>query len=261
MTMPMLIRIIALLTLGYLILPLVVVIGASLTATKFLAFPPQGITLDWYAVVLNDPTYVRSFAVSAVLALVATAAAILIALPAAIAIARYDFRGKAALSALLLSPLVLPHIVIGAALLQYGASIGLVRNFAALLVGHVVIVTPFVLRSLLPQFSHEQLSLEEASRDLGAGAWATFVHVTLPQIRAGLVSGAIFAFITSFINVELSIFNTTSDLNTIPVQLFNYVQYSVDPSIAAIASLTIIAAAIAIILIDWLIGLDFLSDK
>lgn len=261
MTMPMLIRIIALLTLGYLILPLVVVIGASLTATKFLAFPPQGITLDWYAVVLNDPTYVRSFAVSAVLALVATVAAILIALPAAIAIARYDFRGKAALSALLLSPLVLPHIVIGAALLQYGASIGLVRNFAALLVGHVVIVTPFALRSLLPQFSHEQLSLEEASRDLGAGAWATFVHVTLPQIRAGLVSGAIFAFITSFINVELSIFNTTSDLNTIPVQLFNYVQYSVDPSIAAVASLTIIAAAIAIILIDWLIGLDFLSDK
>lgn len=257
----MIIRMIALTTLAYLVLPLVVVIGVSLTETKFLVFPPQGLTLSWYRVIVEDPTYARSFLVSAVLAALATLAAIVVALPAAIAMARYSFRGKAALSALLLSPLVLPHIVIGAALLQYGASIGLVRNFPALLVGHLVIVTPFVLRTLMPLFSPEQLSLEEASRDLGASAWATFFLVTLPQIRAGLVSGAIFAFITSFINVELSIFNTTSTLNTIPVQLFNYVQYSVDPSIAAVSSLTILAAAIAIILIDWLIGLDFLSGR
>lgn len=164
-------------------------------------------------------------------------------------------------SALLLSPLVLPHIVLGAALLQYGASIGLVQNFPALLVGHTVIVTPFILRTLLPQFSRDQISLEEASRDLGASAWSTFFLITLPQIRSGLISGAIFAFITSFINVELSIFNTTADLNTIPVQLFNYVQYSVDPSIAAVSSITILAAIVSIILIDWLIGLNFLSDQ
>lgn len=257
----MIIRLVALATLAYLVLPLVVVIGVSLTETRFLAFPPQGLTLSWYAVVLENPTYVRSFLTSALLAAVATLAAILVALPAAIAMARHAFPGKSVLSAVLLSPLVLPHIVIGAALLQYGASIGLVRNFPALMVGHVIIVTPFVLRTLLPLFSQEQLSLEEASRDLGASAWSTFFLVTLPQIRAGLVSGAIFAFITSFINVELSIFNTTSTLNTIPVQLFNYVQYSVDPSIAAVSSLTILAAAIAIILIDWLIGLDFLSGS
>ncbi len=257
----MIIRLVALTTLAYLVLPLVVVIGVSLTETRFLAFPPQGMTLSWYAVVLENPTYVRSFLTSALLAAVATLAAILVALPAAIAMARHAFPGKSVLSAVLLSPLVLPHIVIGAALLQYGASIGLVRNFPALMVGHVIIVTPFVLRTLLPLFSQEQLSLEEASRDLGASAWSTFFLVTLPQIRAGLVSGAIFAFITSFINVELSIFNTTSTLNTIPVQLFNYVQYSVDPSIAAVSSLTILAAAIAIILIDWLIGLDFLSGS
>lgn len=257
----MIIRLIAISTLAYLVLPLIVVIGVSLTETKFLVFPPQGLTLSWYAVVLENPTYLRSFLTSAVLAALATLAAILVALPAAIATVRYSFHGKALLSAILLSPLVLPHIVIGAALLQYGASIGLVRSFPALMVGHVIIITPFVLRTLLPLFSSEQLSLEEASRDLGASAWSTFFLVTLPQIRAGLVSGAIFAFITSFINVELSIFNTTSTLNTIPVQLFNYVQYSVDPSIAAVSSLTILAAAIAIILIDWLIGLDFLSGS
>src|SRR5690606_18068498 len=159
----------------------------------------------------------------------------------------------------LLSPLVLPHIVLGAALLQFGSSIGLMRNFAALLVGHVVIITPFVLRTVLPLLSREQQTLEEASRDLGASPLTTFFLITLPQIRSGIVTGAIFAFITSFINVELSIFNTTAALNTIPVQLFNYVQYSVDPSIAAVSGITIIAAAFAIVVIDLVIGLDFLS--
>lgn len=255
------IRLIAILALAFLMLPLVVIVGSSLTTSEFLAFPPQGLTLRWYEVVITDPTYVASFGMSVLLAASATCVAMVLAVPAALAIARYDFAGKAALASILLSPLVLPHLVLGAALLQFGASIGLMRNFAALLVGHVVIITPFILRTVLPLLSREQLVLEEASRDLGASAPSTFFLITLPLIRSGLVSGAIFAFITSFINVELSIFNTTAALNTIPVQLFNYVQYSVDPSIAAVSAVTIIAAAIAIVLIDLTIGLDFLADN
>ncbi|WP_185984504.1 ABC transporter permease [Aureimonas mangrovi] len=250
----------AFLALAYLLLPLVVIVGASLTTSEFLAFPPQGLTLRWYEVVISDPTYVASFLTSTALALCATALAVILAIPAALAIARNEFRGKAAFASLLLSPLVLPHLVLGAALLQFGGAIGLTRNFAALLVGHVVIVTPFVLRTVLPMLDKDQLALEEASRDLGAGPFQTFFLVTLPQIRTGIVSGAIFAFITSFINVELSIFNTTAALNTIPVQLFNYVQYSVDPSIAAVSAATILAAAVAIVVIDLTVGLDFLPD-
>ena len=96
---------------------------------------------------------------------------------------------------------------------------------------------------------------------LGAGPVPTFFFVTLPQIRSGVVSGAIFAFISSWINVELSIFNTTAELNTIPVKLFNYVQYTIDPSIAAISSVTILVAAAAIILLDLTIGLDILAKR
>jgi putative spermidine/putrescine transport system permease protein len=253
------VRLVSLLAITFLLLPLVVIVGASLTTSEFLAFPPQGLTLRWYQVVVSDPTYMSSFATSTVLAIVATAVAMVLAVPAALAVARYDFVGKSALSSVLLSPLVLPHIVLGAALLQFGSSIGLMRNFAALLVGHVVIITPFVLRTVLPLLSRDQQALEEASRDLGANAVTTFFLVTLPQIRPGIASGAIFAFITSFINVELSIFNTSATLNTIPVQLFNYVQYSVDPSIAAVSAATIIAAAGAIVLIDLIVGLDFLA--
>jgi len=247
--------------LAYLVLPLVVIIGASLTQSDFLAFPPEGVTLAWYNEVLADPSYVSAFATSTVLAAAATLVAVGLAVPAALAFARFRFPGKDAVSAILTSPLVLPHVVLGAALLQYCAALGFMRTFWALLVGHVVIVTPFVLRSVLPLMTPEQRSLEEAAMDLGAGPVSTFFRITLPLIRSGVVSGALFAFISSWINVELSIFNTTAELNTIPVKLFNYVQYTIDPTIAAVASVTIIVAAIAIILLDLTIGLDVLAER
>ena len=255
-----LIRLIALAALAYLVLPLVVIIGTSLTETSYLAFPPQGLTLKWFSVVFEDPSYVSAFVTSTLLALAATALAMVLAVPAALALARYVFTGREIISATLLSPLVLPYVVLGAALLQYGSAIGLVRSFEALLVGHVVIIMPFVLRSVLPLLTPEQRALEEASMDLGATPVATFFLVVLPQIRGGLVSGGLLAFISSWINVELSIFNTTAALNTIPVKMFNYVQYTIDPSIAAVSAITIVVAALVIIVLDLLIGLDMLSE-
>ncbi len=255
------IRILAYATLAYLALPLVVIVGSSLTQTSYLAFPPEGITLAWYGKTFGDPSYMTAFATSTLLAIAATIASILLGVPAALAIARYSFPGKQLFSATLMSPLILPHVVLGAALLQYGTAIGLTRSFSALLVGHIVIVMPFVLRAVLPQLTEEQRTLEDASADLGAGPVTTFFLVTLPQIRSGIVSGAIFAFISSWINVELSIFNTTADLNTIPVKLFNYVQYTIDPTIAAVSSITILVAAAFIILLDLTLGLDVLSER
>lgn len=254
-----LIRFLAWSSLAYLVLPLAVIVGASLTTTSYLVFPPEGLTLQWYERLMDDPTYVASFSTSVLLAGVATALAIVLAIPAALAFARYEFRGKATLSAILMSPLVLPHIVLGAALLQFGGYFGLTRSFMALLIGHTVIVMPFVLRSVLTLMTPEQRSLEEASADLGAGPWQTFFLVVLPQIRPGIVTGSIFAFISSFINVELSIFNTTAELNTIPVKLFNYVQYTIDPTIAAVSAATIVAAVVAIVILDLTVGLDMLA--
>ena len=247
--------------LGYLALPLVIIVGASLTTTDFLVFPPQGLTLRWYGAVLQDSTYLSAFGVSTILALSATVAAGLLAIPACLAIARYRFNGRSAAEALFMSPLVLPHLVLGAAFLQYGSAIGLVRSFPALMVGHVVVIVPFVMRSVLPQLSDEQRALEDASMDLGASRATTFFLVTLPQIRGGVVSGAVLAFISSWINVELSIFNVTTDLMTIPVKLFNYVQYTIDPTIAAVSSITIIAAAALIVSLDIIFGLDVLPGQ
>ena len=178
-----LIRLVAWSVLGYMLLPLVVILGVSVTATSFLAFPPQGWTLDWYSKMLSDPSYVASFATSTILALAATFVAVLLSVPAALAMARYEFRGKATILAALTSPLVFPHIVLGAALLQFGGYLGLTRSFLALLIGHTIIISPFVLRSVLSMLTPDQRALEEASSDLGGSPWTTFFLVTLPQLE------------------------------------------------------------------------------
>ena len=249
------------LTLAYLAFPLVVILGASLTTTEFLAFPPRGLTLAWYGRVVADPSYVGAFWTSTWLAALAATSAALLGLPASLAIARHDFPGKAALAALLMSPLLLPHIVLGAALLQYCVHVGIARTPLALLVGHTVIVAPFVIRAVLPLLTAEQRALEEASMDLGAGPFQTFCRVTLPLVRSGVVSGALFAFISSWINVELSMFGTTASMTTVPVKLLNHVQYQVDPLIAAVSGITILAAAAAIVAIDVVFGLDLLAER
>lgn len=252
----LLVRILAWVAAFYLLVPLVVICAVSLTAGNFLQFPPEGLSLRWYAQFLADRSYLDSFWVSTKLAGLATAGAIVLGVPAALALARGRFRGRAALAALFLSPLVLPQLVIGAALLQYASALGFARTFTVLLAGHTVIVLPYVIRTVLPLLGEEQRALEEAAQDLGASALRTFFDVTVPLIRPGLIAGGFFAFIVSWINVELSIFNTTAELMTMPVKLFNYVQYSVDPLIAAVCAATIYAAAAVVIALDLTVGLD-----
>ena len=169
----------------------------------------------------------------------------------------YDARDVLKLvNTIFLAPLILPTIVIGAALLQYASMMGFARSYTALLVGHVVIVVPYILRTALASLARFDQTLEEASLDLGASAFSTFFLVTLPIIKPGLVAGALFALIISWINVELSIFNATASLMPIPVKLFNYVQYAIDPMVAAISAATIYVAIVAVVLLDIFVGID-----
>jgi putative spermidine/putrescine transport system permease protein len=240
----------------YLAFPLIVVVAISFTTTSFLRFPPVGLTLRWYGNVVGDPTFVEAFVLSGQLAAAATVIALLLGVPAALAISRATFPARGALSAVFLSPLVLPTIVLGAAVLQYASMFGFSRTFSALLAGHVVLVTPYVMRTTLASLSGSERALEEAAQDLGATPLETFFLVTLPQIKPGVVAGGLFAFINSWINVEVSIFNSTSNLVTLPVKLFNYIQFNIDPTLAAVSATTIYLALILVFAIDWLVGID-----
>ncbi|MSO92520.1 MAG: ABC transporter permease [Rhodospirillales bacterium] len=239
----------------YLTAPLLVVIAVSVTETAYLKFPPQGFSLRWYYDFLKDPTYIEAFWLSAKLGAVATALSLLLGVPTALVIARKRFPGRQALSSIFLSPLILPTIVIGVAILQYASLLGFSRTFSALVVGHVVLVVPYVVRTTLASLHGLDNSIEEAAQDLGATPAQTFFLVTLPQIKPGVIAGALFAFINSWINVEVSIFNTTT-ASTLPVKIFNYVQFNVDPILAAVSSVTIYIAILAVVLLDVFIGVE-----
>lgn len=242
--------------LAFLTIPLLIIVAVSFTETEYLTFPPQGFTLRWYAQFLADTSYLDSIGLSASLAIASTVIALLIGVPTALAIARSELPGMKLVNTIFLAPLILPTIVIGAALLQYASMLGFARSYAALLVGHVVIVVPYILRTVLASLARFDQTLEEASLDLGASPVSTFFLITLPIIKPGLVAGALFALIISWINVELSIFNATASLMPIPVKLFNYVQYAIDPMVAAISAGTIYVAVIAVVLLDVFVGID-----
>ena len=240
----------------FLALPLVVVIAISFTETAYLRFPPQGFTWHWYWKVVSDPTFVEAFVVSSQLAAAATATALLLGVPAALVFARKQFPGAGAMNALFLSPLVLPTIVLGVAILQYASALGFARTFWALYVGHVVLVTPYVIRTSIASLSGVEPTLEEAAQDLGATRVQTFFLITLPQIKPGVIAGALFAFINSWINVEVSIFNSTAQFVTIPVKLFNYIQFNIDPTLAAVSAVTIYIAILVVAAIDLAVGIE-----
>lgn len=242
--------------LAFLAFPLLVVIAISFTTTEYLKFPPVGFTLRWYEAFFTDASFVQSLWTSAKLAMASTLGALALGIPAGLVIARRDFAGKRAVTGLFLSPLVLPTIVIGVAILQYASQLGIARTFWALLLGHVVLVMPYVMRTTLASLAGFDVSQEEAAQDLGATPFRTFFLVTLPQIKPGIIAGGLFAFIISWIDVEVAVFNSTPDLITIPVKMFNYVQYNIDPILAATSAITIYVAIITVLVIDMVIGIE-----
>lgn len=240
---------------AFLLAPVAVVVVASFGASDVTEFPPRALTLRWYSHALSQRIFVDAAYNSAWLALVATLLATPIALAAAVAIARHRFPGKDAVQSFLLAPLVVPAIVTGLAILVAFASVG-VRDVPTRLIGaHVVIVLPYLVRTILASLVQVDATLEEAARTLGASGLRAFRHVTLPLIRPGVVAGMLFAYILSFDNVSVSLFLTNVRTNTLPLAMLNYVEYNFDPSIAAIASMLVFFSLGSAVLLERLVGL------
>jgi putative spermidine/putrescine transport system permease protein len=250
------ISIVAWVVVAYLALPLMIIIAMSFTATDHLTFPPEGLSLRWYQEVFLDPSYIDSIWLSTKLAISSVALAAALGVPVALVLARAEFPGVGALSAFFLSPLIFPTIIIGVAMLQFASTWGFARTFTAMLFGHVVLVTPYIVRTTLASLNGFNQSLEEAALNLGASKLATFFLITLPIIKPGVIAGCLFGFIVSWIDVEVSLFNTVMVSSPIPVKIFNYVQYDIDPLIAAVSAATIYVAIGAVLLLDWIVGLE-----
>ena len=190
------------------------------------------------------------------LVIAASAIALLFAVPAALGIARHQFRGREALSALFLSPLMIPHVVLGIAFLRFFTQIGVSGTFPALLVAHVVVVFPFALRLTLAAATGMDRSIEMAAVSLGADNWTLFRRVTLPLILPGVVSGWALAFIQSFDEVTMTVFLAAPGIETLPVRMFLYIQDNIDPLVTSVSASVIAITMLALIVLDRLFGLD-----
>jgi putative spermidine/putrescine transport system permease protein len=224
-----------------LLAPLVVVIAVSFGSTATFDFPPKGLSLRWYRAFFASETFVRSFfRVSQVIGLWTALVATVVGGLAAIGLVRFRFRGRQAIETFFLSPLLVPHILLGAAVYLYLARLAWPTSSMTLLAGHIVIATPYVIRCVTAGLVGMDPRLEEAAMSLGASRVQAFVKVTLPLLRSSLVTGAVFAFIISFSDINLALFLAGAGAPSLPVHIFSQIQFEADPSIAAASALQIV---------------------
>jgi putative spermidine/putrescine transport system permease protein len=246
---------------AFLVAPILVVVATSFTGEDFVAFPPRDLGLRWYYELLASRDFMSSLAVSLQIAAVSAFVSSIIGTAAALALVRGNLPGREAIQAALLSPLALPGLVLGVAILQLVAAAGWRSNMTTLVLGHVLITSPYVVRLASASLVSFDPKIELAAMNLGATRLGAFLRVTLPNILPGVVGGALFAFIVSFEDVNVSLFLSSPDVMTLPVRIFVLVTQESSPIASAAGSvLTVIVLALALAT-DRLFGLQRAMGK
>ncbi|MCC7271086.1 MAG: ABC transporter permease [Alphaproteobacteria bacterium] len=230
--------------------PIVVVVVVSFGEAEFISFPIQSVSLRWYRRIVEYRPFIDSLLVSLQLAFSSALLACLLGIPAALALARSQRPLAQALATFLLAPLSMPAIVLGFALLYYLSALGFGVSFDALLVAHTVIAIPYVTRNVIAVYRAVPGDLEEAAAILGAGRFETFRLVTLPLIKPGVFAGSLFAILISLDNLPISFFFGTSSTNTLPVVMLSYLQNQFDPSVAAVCTVQMALAVVALLVVE-----------
>jgi putative spermidine/putrescine transport system permease protein len=249
----------------FLLLPLVVIVGASFDAGEGYAamvFPPQDLTLKWYAKISSQQY--SALALSVGLAVLTAALACVLGVPAALGLVRGHIGGKPLLSTFFRMPLQIPSIVIGLSFLNLYYAVARATGwnpsgtFVGIAIGHFFHVTPYVIGTTVAILQRFDPRLDEAARTLGASPWRTFRRVTLPVIAPGIYAGALYSFMVSFGDVPISMFLTRPGFTTYPVELYFSLESAFDPSVLASSSLVIVFSLVIMLLVQRLVGLDTL---
>ncbi|MFO7543917.1 MAG: ABC transporter permease [Trueperaceae bacterium] len=242
--------------LTFLLAPIVIVVLAAFNAGEYLTFPPQGFSLRWFENFFGSRAFMRALSYSLRLALSVTAVATVLGTLGSLFVVRHAQRTREFLRVLFVAPLAFPSILTGIALLIYFYAVGVgTRGGIGLFVGHVLVCMPFVFISVTTVLVRFDTSLEEASRSLGGGSVTTFRRVTLPLIKGGVVSGAVLSFITSFDQFPISLLLKGIGTTPLPIQLFDYLRFSFDPTAAAASTVSVLIAVVAVVLTERLVGL------
>jgi putative spermidine/putrescine transport system permease protein len=241
--------------LGFVVLPAIVVALAAFNGKAILSFPPETLSWRWFVKALAYDDFRSGFRNGLIVTGCASTTALLIGAAFAFALDRYEFPMKRVLEAVLLSTLIVPHFTIGLGFLILAAQLGWARGFLVVVACHVVLVLPFVLRSVYVSLRSLDQRLELAAASLGASPGQVLATVTLPLLLPGLVGGWLLAAILSFNEFTASLFVTAQRTQTLPVAMYNYVREYADPSMAALSVIYIVATAALLTLANAYLGL------
>lgn len=244
----------------FLLAPLVVTILVSFGSSPAFVLPAPGWTLRWYEQLLARDNLFPSILLSLQIAASATVLSLVLGTMAAIALVRGHFRGRQAIATALVSPLMLPSIVLGVSLLHYFRALGLYDAQIALTLAHTVITLPYIVRTVYAGLSLFDFTLIDAARTLGYGYPEAIVRVLLPGLAPAFAAGGLFAFLASMDNYPISIFLVDARNKTLPIQILQYLDEQPDPSIAALAASMIMLTLIIMLLGDRLVGIRRMAN-
>jgi putative spermidine/putrescine transport system permease protein len=238
--------IVAIAVLIFMAAPIVLVFPLALNDAGYLSFPPKSISLRWFVSVLTDPDWLASIWLSVRVAFISTVITLVLSLLASLALVRHRFPFKRAVYALILLPMIVPNIIAAIAMFFFFSDVTMFGNIGSIVIGHAVVSSPIaviILSSTLQAFDGR---LEHAAQSLGASRLTAFTRITLPIIAPGVMSAAIFAFLTSFDELLIALFMAGTSSQTLPVRIWNAVVFQLDPKIAAVSALLVIVSAVTL---------------
>ncbi len=239
-----------------LIAPTVVIFITSFTDSYSLRFPPRGLSVRWYVELINSPQLINAALTSLKVATATAILSILLGVPAALHIARSTAAWARLLDNLFMSPLVLPMIAFGLALVMMITTLGYALSIYGLIIGHVVVSVPFVLRTTIASLARLDPALLDSSASLGASKLYTFRRVTLPSIRPGILAGTFLAFMWSFDNIPVSLFVADARTEVLPIRLWQIIQASLDVRAASASGVLIVVTLVMILVLERVAGLS-----
>jgi len=253
-----------LIAVAYLIIfaPVVMIVVTSFFAQEIISFPPQALSLQWYANAWSKPEFLRGLVTSLEVALLAAAIGVPIGTAAALAIVRGEFRGRGALSSFLLAPLAVPGVVAGSGLYMIYVMAedlfdrDIKATMEGLVAAHTLLAIPWTVRLVVASLQGLDRAAEEAAANLGASPFTVFRRITLPMMRPGIVAAAMFSFIQSFENLDLSMLLVGPGRITLPVAMLNYLEFRIDPTLAAVATVQITLVGLLMVVTDRFVKLS-----
>lgn len=240
----------------FIMAPLAVVCLVAFTPDNFLSIPTRHFSLRWFVSLMSDEDFKSAFSTSIWLGVWSASLSTALAVPTAMGLARYRFPGREAINSFLLSPLMIPPVVLGIAFLRFFTLMNMGGSFVSLVACHALLIFPYALRLIMSALVGQADEAERAARSLGASRWTTFRRVTLPMILPGVAGGWVLAFINSFDELTATIFVTAPETITLPVRIYMNMSETVDPSVAAISTLLIGLTLAVMLILDRIYGLN-----